>query len=153
MKKLIFFLLITQTLNAQTCKYGYTKHRIISDKARFITLATASVILNAVGDGLNANPRTKPAGHILNAFSIGTLVASPFLVDYNKRKWYIYALSYGFIRAGIFDPTYNITRKLPYNYSGNSCMWDHFWNKAGGRNWFDMGLFISVGIVLPINEL
>jgi len=153
MKKLIILLLITQNLSAQNCNYRFHKHRVISDKARFITIATASVILNAVGDGLNANLRTKPVGHFLNACSIGALVVSPFLVDYNKRKWYIYALSYGFIRAGIFDPTYNITRKLPYNYSGNSCMWDKFWNKAGGRNGFDMGLFITVGIALPINEL
>jgi hypothetical protein len=153
MKKLIIFLLITQNLNAQTFNYRLPKHRIISDKARFITIVIASTVFNAVGDGLNANPKTKPLGHAFNALSIGTLAASPFLMDYNKKKWYIYGLSLIFIRGGVFDPTYNLTRGLPYNYSGNSCMWDKFWNKAGGRNGFDMGLFITVGVALPLNEL
>jgi hypothetical protein len=32
-------------------------------------------------------------------------------------------------------------------------MWDKFWRKAGGRNGFDMGLCITMGIFLPLNEL
>jgi hypothetical protein len=152
---ILIALCITCSAFAQYDNYGHLtkKHKIISDKSRFIALATTSIILNGIGDGLNANPKTKPAGHIFTAAAIGALVATPLLVNYNKRKWYVYALSYGFLRAGLFDATYNTTRHLPYNYSGNSCLWDKFWRKAGGRNILDMGLSLSVGVFLPLNEL
>jgi len=153
---LIALLLVTSTAFSQSTydRSGrLTKHRVVSDKVRFVALAATSIILNGVGDALNANPNTKSAGHIFNACSIGTLVATPFVVNYNKRKWYIYALSYGFIRAGIFDPAYNISRKLPYNYTGTSNVWDRFWKQNGGRNVFDMSLFLTVGIAIPLNEL
>jgi hypothetical protein len=153
---LVLLLVTIKTCSAQSYNNNgllIKKHKVVSDKARFVILTTTSIILNGIGDGLNANPNTKPAGHIFTAAAIGTLVATPFLVNYNKRKWYIYALSYGFLRAGLFDPTYNTTRRLPYNYSGNSCTWDKFWRKAGGRNAFDMGLCITMGVFLPLNEL
>ena len=152
---LVLLLVTIKTCSAQSYNNNgllIKKHKVVSDKARFVILATTSIILNGIGDGLNANPNTKPAGHIFTAAAIGTLVATPFLVNYNKRKWYIYALSYEFLRA-LFDPTYNTTRGLPYNYSGNSCTWDKFWRKAGGRNAFDMGLCITMGVFLPLNEL
>jgi len=92
---LVLLLVTIKTCSAQSYNNNgllIKKHKVVSDKARFVILATTSIILNGIGDGLNANPNTKPAGHIFTAAAIGTLVATPFLVNYNKRKWYIYAL-------------------------------------------------------------
>jgi hypothetical protein len=128
-------------------------HKVVSDKARFIALATTSIILNGIGDGLNTNPKTKPAGHIVTAAAIGTLVSMPLLTNFEKKKWYIYLLSYSFLRAGLFDATYNTTRGLPLGYNGNSCLWDKFWTKSGGKGFLFPILCISVGVALPIDEL
>ena len=92
---LVLLLVTIKTCSAQSYNNNgllIKKHKVVSDKARFVILTTTSIILNGIGDGLNANPNTKPAGHIFTAAAIGTLVATPFLVNYNKRKLYIYAL-------------------------------------------------------------
>jgi hypothetical protein len=84
-----------------------------------IILFTTSIALNAVGDGLNDSDK-KMAGHICNSLSIASLIAIPLSCDINKRKWPVYLMSYVTLRVGLFDPIYNSTRRLPFNYVGQS---------------------------------
>src|SRR6056297_3250259 len=66
----------------------------------------SSILLDAVGDGLN-DRGDKVWGHGLNAASTGVLLASPFIIDIELEKWRWYAGSYMLMRIGLFDFTYN----------------------------------------------
>lgn len=146
MKKTIILLLIIfyfGQINAQN-----------NDAWKLIGMYTGSIILNAVGDGLNDND-VKTWGHLCNAGSIGLLVASPFIVDYERNKWYIYALTYTSLRISLFDPVYNTTRGLPINYKGNSSLWDKTLRVFASRDGFifGRGCMLVFSVTLPINEL
>jgi hypothetical protein len=119
------------------------------EPVKIIGLYSASIVLNAVGDGLNDNG-VKDWGHICNALSIGTLLITPFVIDYDKKKWWMYMLSYTSLRISIFDYTYNITRDLPLNYSGESNLWDR---TVGGLPPLHRGVALIFGVSIPINNL
>ena len=113
-------------------------------------LYTGSVIFNGIGDGLNDNGH-KGWGHFSNAVSVSLLVFSPFIADYNKDKWWAYPISYGFLRVGLFDWTYNTARGLPLTYIGNTTYWDKGMQKLNPPNGFAMGraVFFTVGFSIP----
>ena len=69
---------------------------------KVILLYSASIMFNAVGDGLN-DSNHRISGHLWNAASIGTLLLSPAILNYQKDKWYWYAISYVGLRVLIFD--------------------------------------------------
>jgi hypothetical protein len=124
----------------------------ISKPITTILVYSVSIILNGIGDGLN-NSGHKTWGHTCNALSIGTLVVSPFIVNYDKHKWYGYVLDYAFLRYSLFDASYNITRGLPYNYIGTTCIEDKIFNKAPVNfRTFTKGISLTIGIYLPINN-
>jgi hypothetical protein len=91
--------------------------------AKVITVYTSSIVLNAVGDGLN-DSGSKQWGHFCNAASIGILLTSPFIIDYEKSKWGWYLTSYTSLRIALFDYSYNLTRGLGLNYIGGTSTWD-----------------------------
>jgi len=138
----IIFLIITLNLHSQS-RFKTTYLPMI--------LMTTSISLNAMGDGYNDMDK-KELGHVLNAFSIGSLLAIPITCDINKKKWWVYPLQYTFIRIGSFDYIYNTTRKLPLNYIGNSSLTDKFWQKFG-PDYFTRAWFFSMGIIIPIDIL
>ena len=120
---------------------------------KVIGVYTASIVLDAVGDGLNDSGE-KVLGHSLQAASTGLLLSSPFIIDYQKDKWYWYLLSYTFIRVSLFDYTYNITRGLPLEYRGNSSLFDRSINAFNPPDTkFFRTTTIIVGISIPLNEL
>ena len=136
----ILFFLFTLNLSAQKWKVP--------------AIYGTSVVFNAIGDGLNDSGH-KDVGHCFNAASIGVVVMSPFIFNYQKDKWYIYPLSYMFLRIALFDWTYNWTRGLPYNYIGGTSIWDKSMKKLAPPDGFALGRLVSftVGFTLPINFL
>ena len=122
------------------------------EKWKVITLYSVSIILNGIGDGLN-DSKQKTAGHIFNAASIGTLVLSPAIFDYQKDKWFWYVLSYTCLRAALFDITYNLTRNLPADYTGSTCITDKFYNSHGISPLYPRAVFFAVGFTIPLTLL
>ena len=162
----VLVLLFTSMLCAQTqtstglndkytrkFKSDYTPVKVHNNEAlKTILIYSTSIILNGIGDGLNNNNH-KTLGHTCNALSIGTLVASPFLMTYDKKKWYGYILDYAFLRYSLFDASYNLSRGLPYDYIGTTAGTDIIFHKApAGFRTFSKGVALTVGIFLPINN-
>ena len=91
----------------------------ISEPAKVILLFSSAVVLEAIGDGLYDDNR-KELGKLFQASSVGLLVASPFILNVDKNKWYWYFLSYTTMRMALFDPAYNLTRGLNMGYTGST---------------------------------
>jgi hypothetical protein len=117
---------------------------------KVITLYSSSIVLNATGDALN-NTHNKQWGHIANSLSIGLIVISPLMINYNKDKWYLYPITYGFIRIALFDLVYNAVSNLPLTYTGNTSYWDRCLLKV--PNYIIIptrAISLSIGITIPI---
>jgi len=119
---------------------------------KLIGVYTASILLNGIGDGLN-DSRHKTSGHFLNSLSIGVLVVSPFLLDYDKDKWYWYLATYISLRIGLFDIAYNSTRRLPFGYSGTTSPSDKVYNSMHVTPIVPRSIFFALGISIPITKL
>jgi len=149
MKKLILILLLSSLLFSVTAQ----NRQRIGEPAKVILLYTGSILLNAVGDGLDDSGH-KDWGHACNAASIATLLISPLVLDYQKDKWYIYLLSYTSLRIALFDYTYNATRGIPINQIGSVSYWDKGLQRLNPPDTYMMrGVSLIMGISLPINEL
>lgn len=119
---------------------------------KIIGLYAASIVMNGIGDGLN-NSNRKTIGHILNAISIGILLSSPFILDFDRTKWYWYLASYISLRVGLFDSTYNLTRELPLFSTGSTSPSDKLYNIFGINPAFPRPIFLAVGITIPFWKL
>jgi hypothetical protein len=107
-----------------------------------------------MGDGLKDSGH-KPIGHSLNALSVGLVMTSPFVIDYEKSKLGYYLASYTFLRFALFDYSYNLSRGLPLGYIGNTSLYDKVLQKFDPPDNFLFGRSISfgVGIAIPLNDL
>jgi len=144
MKKIITLLLLLFTIQLSAQK---------KDAWKVITVYTSSIGLDAIGDGLN-DSGNKTWGHVCNATSIGVLLTSPFIIDYDKSKWGYYLTSYTALRIAFFDYTYNATRGLPLNTVGSTSFWDKGINKLNPPDtYFPRTCFLILGISIPLNEL
>ena len=144
MKKLLVILLLLLASNIYCQK---------SEAWKVIGIYSSSIVLNAVGDGLNDSGE-KQWGHLCNAASIGLLLTSPFVIDYDKSKWGWYLTSYVSLRIALFDYSYNLTRGLPLNYIGGTSTWDRVLTKMNPPDtYMGRGVFFVVGISIPLNEL
>lgn len=125
----------------------------LSEPVKVITLYAGSILLDAAGDALN-DSQHKDWGHLCNAASVGILLTSPFIIDYEKSKWAWYLTSYIGLRIAIFDYTYNTVRGLPLNYIGNNSNWDYFMRKLNPPDFY-LGRSVAfvIGVSIPINEL
>ena len=146
MKTLISILLIFTLVSAQAQRPSQ------KEAVKTIALFTTSIVLSSMGDGFN-DSGSKVLGHSLNAASTGLLLASPFILNVSKENWLWYIASYSFIRVGLFDTSYNLTRGLPISYVGDSSLWD----KAIGATKSPpaaliagKSLFLIVGFSIPI---
>ena len=122
------------------------------ESIKTLALFTTSIVLSAVGDGLN-DSGNKTLGHALNATSTGLLLTSPFILSPQKDNWLWYIASYSFIRASIFDASYNLSRGLPLTYVGNSSLWDKALGATKsppGAIIFGKSLCLIVGFSIPI---
>ena len=147
MKKIILILILSYLFLFTSAQKRFP------ESVKVIGIYSGSIILNAVGDGLN-DSGTKGWGHACNAASIGLLLSSPFIIDYDKKKWYWYLISYTSLRIAFFDYTYNATRGLPINYIGGTSTWDKTLKKMNPPNtYMGRGVFLGFGIAIPINEI
>lgn len=122
------------------------------ESVKVIGIYSGSILMAAVGDGLN-HSGSKEWGHACNAMSVGVLLASPFVIDYNKSKIGYYLTSYTALRIAMFDPMYNATRGLPLTYVGGTSTWDKAIQRVpDGGMLFARGWCFSLGIVIPIKE-
>lgn len=156
MKKLLTILLLSLSSVLIAQDY-YTIDTIekkkIPESVKVITLYSSAIILNAVGDGLNDSGE-KQLGHACNAASIGILLTSPFIIDYEKSKWGWYLTSYTSLRIALFDYSYNLSRGLPLNYIGGTSTWDKVLKEMNPPDtYMGRGVFFIVGITIPINKL
>ena len=123
-----------------------------NEALKTILLYSGSIILNGIGDDLN-NAGHKTLGHSCNALSIGTLLVSPFIINYDKSKWYGYILDYAFLRYSLFDASYNIANGQRFDYIGTTAGSDRIFHKAPPSfRTFSKGISMTVGIFLPINN-
>ena len=127
----------------------------IPEPVKVLTIFTASIVLDAVGDGLY-DSGDKTAGHAFQAMSTGILLTSPIFLNMDKDNFWRYLVSYVSLRIAIFDYTYNATRGLPLSYTGTTALTDKVWGKfnpGAGHLWFPKTIFFTLGVVIPINEL
>lgn len=125
----------------------------ISEPIKVIALYAGSIILDAAGDAM-CDSQHKGWGHFCNAASVGILLTSPFIIDYEKSKWAWYLTSYIGLRIALFDYTYNTVRGLPLNYIGSTSSWDYFMRKLNPPDFY-LGRSVAfvIGVSIPINEL
>lgn len=149
MKKLLLLILISSLLTINT-QAQYRQRKNISEPIKVVAIYTGSIVLNAIGDGLN-DSGSKMWGHSLNALSTGLLLTSPFIVDYDKSKWGYYLTSYVFLRIALFDLVYNKTRGLPVTYIGNTSPWDKFMQILSPPDgfMFGRGVYFLIGVTIP----
>ena len=147
----IILLFVTITVNAQ---YQKRIDRItIFEPVKVITIFTASILLDAVGDGLYDNGQ-KTWGHSLQAASTGLLLMSPLFLNMDKDNFWWYLISYTSLRIALFDYTYNITRGLPLEYRGTTSVWDKTLNELNPPStMWHRSMFLTIGIVIPIQQL
>lgn len=149
---ILLFISITAYSQTDSLRINFSKApaKTQYSKGTTILLFASSIILNAVGDGLN-DSKQKTIGHICNAANIAALIAIPFICNVDKKKWYIYVLSYTSLRIGLFDPSYNVARGLDINYVGCTSPTDKEMRKHDIQsNLFYRGFFIGIGIALPL---
>lgn len=139
---ILLLLFLSLTLSAQ-------KH----EAWKTVALYSSSILMDAAGDALNDSGH-KDWGHVLNATSVGVLVVSPFLIEYQKKKWGWYVASYVGLRIGLFDYTYNAVRGIPINEIGTTSFWDKGLQKLNPPNtYLGRAVFLTVGFAIPFNEL
>lgn len=122
MRKILIILLLLVSLNT----YSQRKEQWIK-----LGMFTASIALNAVGDGLNT-AGNKDLGHLCNALSIGVTLSIPLVIDIKKDEWYWYLIEYSFIRFATFDYIYNISAGNDLGYFGQSHGYDKFLGRQNG---------------------
>lgn len=127
-------------------------NKIKLDKWKLIGLYSTAIVLNGIGDGLN-NTHSKTMGHIFNAASIGTLLATPFFIDYDKKKWYWYLLTYTSLRVSLFDITYNLTTKQPIGFIGSTAITDKMYKTLSASYGVSKILGLAVGFSVPLKLL
>jgi hypothetical protein len=147
----IILIAVTISASAQYENDPYYKHK--GDPAKILLTYAGSIALNAVGNALDQKGQ-KDWGHACNAASIGILLTSPFYINYDRKQWYKYLLSYTFLRIALFDPIHNLTSGQPLTYSGGDNWWDRgvsYIDPAGMT--FARGCAFIVGVSIPINDL
>ena len=152
--RLTFILLLVCTL-AQAQPYhkppGFIQR--IPEPVKVITLFSASIILDGIGDGLY-DSGDKSWGHAFQAASTGLLVASPLFLDMDRDNFWWYLVSYVSLRIAFFDYSYNMTRGLPLEYRGSTSLWDKTIKEFNPPSTlWHRSAFLTLGVVIPIREL
>lgn len=122
---------------------------------KIILLFLLVILLDAIGDALN-DSRRKGIGHLLQAIYVGLLLLSPFYINIAIEVIGWYLTAYICLRIALFDITYNLTRKLPWNYIGKTSLWDRVrmsFMPPPRMEIFGRLIFLIAGISMIINQL
>ncbi len=111
-----------------------------------------TVAAGGLGDGLMDNSN-KNWGHALRAVEVGMLISGPFVFDLDRRDTWAWLSSYGFIRLGMKDGFYNVSRGLPLGYVGTTSQYDKLMRGVPehGR-YFIKSISIVAGVAIPIKH-
>ena len=142
-------------LNYDFDPYVSEKRWKFSEPAKVILLFGSSVVLEAIGDA-KFDDGQKELGKLFQAASLGILIASPFILNVDKSKWYWYFLSYTTMRMALFDPAYNLTRGLNMGYTGSTSYWDkgiQMFNPPQGMKIWGHSVVFILAISIPVNQL
>jgi len=137
--KYLFLLLIVASLTAKS-----------QDKWVRVGLLTTSIVLNAVGDGLYDEGK-KLESKSFKAASIGTLLIVPLVTHIERKDGWNYVITFTCLRYALFDAGYNLTRNLPYDYTGTTSHHDRFLGKIP-KSVVTATKGISLGIVIYLNQ-
>ena len=149
---LILTLFLVLSLQAQNFKLYKPQKEEMREGLKVIGVYTASIIFDAMADGYR-DEGNKQLSHALEAASIGTLVASPFIIKYERDKWGWYIGTYACLRYTFFDYTYNVTRGLPLSYRGTTSVYDEILGKAPPE-YINFTKYVSfvVGVSIPLDK-
>lgn len=84
----------------------------------------ASMVANGIGDGMHDEKKNNVLAHGFKAASVGLLLTTPLILK-EKQKPLPYISSFILLRYAIFDASYNMSRGLPYNYTGSTSVHDN----------------------------
>ena len=125
-------------------------HSSFRNRVAPIILFASSIALDAIGTGLVIRGQ-KPLGHAVRGLSIATLFSTPFISTIDKKKWWVYAISYTSLRVAFYDPILNLTVPDHLNRGGYS-LTDPYWNQHRA-DWWSRSFFIGVGVFIPLDLL
>lgn len=152
MKNQFVLLMILLSISRLDAQYTSNK-KTLPEPVKIIALYAGSIILDAAGDALN-DSNHKDWGHLCCAASVGVLLTSPFIIDYQRSKWGWYLTSYVSLRIALFDYAYNLSRDLPLSYTGSTSNWDKM---TGSMKYTQLSVCrcgaLVVGISVPITKL
>lgn len=154
----IWFLFLSLTLQGQYNPYTPPEtpwHRI-PPSVKVLTVHLTSITLNAVGDAFIVQDYNRQYAHVMRATALGLEMIGPFLIEPDMDNWWVYLASYVSLRIAIFDPIYNLSRDLPWNYRHDASYWDlavNQFNPPAGIEVFGRSVFFIIGVTIPISEL
>jgi len=112
-------------------------------------------VIGAVGDAVR--DEGNDWGWALGGVEAGMHLSAHWV--HRLRGWdehLSYYASAALIRAGTFDITYNLSRGLPWYYTGSTKLWDETWEALNppphGKGFF-YGWCLTLGVAIPLNEL
>jgi len=121
---------------------------------RILIIYTVSILLAAIADAC-MDSGGKLIGHSAETVSIFILLIVPFVQKY-KGGWGWYIAAYLFLRIGMFDIVYNITRGLPITYHDITSFWGMIlglFNPPVIAELFGRAIFLFAGIIIPIQQI
>jgi len=92
-------------------------------------------------------------GHVFNGSIDRDFIGNPFFIDYDKKKWYWYLLTYTSLRVSLFDITYNLTTKQPIGFVGSTAISDKIYKSLSSSYGVSKILGLAVGISIPLKLL
>lgn len=132
---------------------GILHKPFLNNGTRAVILIGTSIILNAIGDGLN-DSQHKAMGHACNALSTVALISLPIFTRMTRHEGLYLFVGYSLIRFSTFNYIYNATRGLPLSYTGTTSYPDIWYNKFEPTG---MAIFktitFTVGITICLDEL
>ena len=120
----------------------------------------ATVIVGALGDGLNASG-TQDWGHVANAIEVGVLLIAFYAIDEDRqltaREVFLMFGTYVCLRFAFFDYAYNIFAGNELTYLSHNNFWGRLWieflkAEPQGIVWARL-VFLIVGVLLPLKYL
>jgi len=109
------------------------------------------VIIGAVGDAF-FDSSLKIWAHGLDAVEVGLLLSAALI--FKPKHWLPFLLTYICWRIVFFDIAYNLSTGLPWDYLGNTSLWDRILSKYPVHGlYFTKGIFAILGVSLPTRYL
>jgi hypothetical protein len=124
-----------------------------SNNVKALTLITASITLDAVGDGLTYNGKPY-IGKAFNVASYMPIIAAPIIIKMPGKDWLKFGVSFISLRSGLYAPTYNMVTGHDILYNDDLTPYRKLWDVGGNYRTFEAmkrSMFVSFGIYFTLN--